>query len=200
MNNDEHLMMCGRTRGHDAVVKEIFTMCSQANITSMIEPEGLMPNNRRPDLVLSNFQSNNKELLVDFTTISALSTTVIGNTWKQSRYAESHPEETKRGPYVNQHDADTYDFLPLAMELGGCPSRGLAKFIKDVAKKAGQHFNTSDGEPRMHRSQFAFKWKCRIVLALMKTQAQHMLQLQRRIIRRKLRQNNIPVVYDELYL
>mmetsp|Transcript_14792 Transcript_14792/g.16842 ORF Transcript_14792/g.16842 Transcript_14792/m.16842 type:complete len:99 (+) Transcript_14792:1390-1686(+) len=76
----------------------------------------------------------------------------------------------------------------------------LAKFIRDVAKKAGQHFNTSEEEPRIHRSQFAYKWKCRIVLAFMKTQAQQMLQLQRRIIRTKLRRNNIPIVYDELFL
>ena len=165
-----------------------------------MEPEGLMEDNRRPDLVLNNFQNNNKPLLLDFTTISALSTTVIGNAWKQSGYAATRAEESKRQSYQNAYNAETFDFLPLVMELGGCPGKGLARFIKDVAKRAGQHFNTPDQEPRIHRSQFAYKWKCRIVLAFMKTQAQQMLQLQRRIIRTKLRRNNIPIVYDELYL
>jgi len=82
-------------------------------------------------------------------------------------------------------------------ELGGCPDKGLAKFIRDEAKKAGQLFNISEEEPRIHRSQFAYKWKCRIVLAFMKTQAQQMLQLQRRIVRTKLQRNNIPIVHDE---
>jgi len=86
------------------------------------------------------------------------------------------------------------------MELGGCPGKALAQIIKDVAKKAGQHFNTSEGEPRIHRSQFRYKWKHRIVLALVKTQAQKMLQLQRRVIRTKPRRKNIPIVYAELYL
>eukprot|EP00511_Aplanochytrium_stocchinoi_P008745 CAMPEP_0204859274 /NCGR_PEP_ID=MMETSP1347-20130617/23599_1 /ASSEMBLY_ACC=CAM_ASM_000690 /TAXON_ID=215587 /ORGANISM="Aplanochytrium stocchinoi, Strain GSBS06" /LENGTH=172 /DNA_ID=CAMNT_0052007715 /DNA_START=272 /DNA_END=790 /DNA_ORIENTATION=- len=84
---DEHLMMCSRTKGHDAAVKEIFRMCNQANITTIMEPEGLMENNRRPDLVVSNFQNNNKQVLLNFTTISVLCTNVIDNAWKQSDYA-----------------------------------------------------------------------------------------------------------------
>ena len=134
---------------------------------------------------------NNKQLLLDFTTISALSTNVITNAWKQSGYAANKAEASKHQSYANAYDADTYDFLLLVMELGGCPGKGLSKFIRDVATKAGQHFNTSEQEPRLHRSQFAHKWKCRIVLAFMKTQAQQMLQLQRRIIRTKLRRKNL---------
>jgi len=147
---------------------------------------------------MSNFQNNKKHLFLDFTTISPLSTNVINNAWKQSGYAANKAETSKRLSYSSAYNVDTYDFLPLVMELGGCPGKGLAKFIRDVAKKSGQRFNTSEEEPRIHRSQFAYKWKCRIVLAFMKTQAQ-MLQLQRRIIRTKLRRNNIPIVY-ELYL
>jgi len=58
------------------------------------------------------------------------------------------------------------------MELGGCPGKGLAKFIRDVAKTAGQHSNTSEEKPRIDHSQFAYKWKSRTVFAFMKTQAQ----------------------------
>eukprot|EP00511_Aplanochytrium_stocchinoi_P011960 CAMPEP_0204877010 /NCGR_PEP_ID=MMETSP1348-20121228/47955_1 /ASSEMBLY_ACC=CAM_ASM_000700 /TAXON_ID=215587 /ORGANISM="Aplanochytrium stocchinoi, Strain GSBS06" /LENGTH=236 /DNA_ID=CAMNT_0052033837 /DNA_START=603 /DNA_END=1313 /DNA_ORIENTATION=- len=104
---DEHLLMCRRTRVHDAAVEEIFRMCNQANITAIIEPEGIMKNNRRPDLVVSNFQNNNKQLFLDFTTISALSTNMINNAY----------------------DVDTYVFLPLVMELRGCPVKGTANFI-----------------------------------------------------------------------
>mmetsp|Transcript_28590 Transcript_28590/g.35069 ORF Transcript_28590/g.35069 Transcript_28590/m.35069 type:complete len:132 (+) Transcript_28590:87-482(+) len=34
---DEHLMICSRTKGHDAAVKEIFRMCNLANITAIME-------------------------------------------------------------------------------------------------------------------------------------------------------------------
>mmetsp|Transcript_18748 Transcript_18748/g.22878 ORF Transcript_18748/g.22878 Transcript_18748/m.22878 type:complete len:90 (+) Transcript_18748:94-363(+) len=62
---DDHLMMCSQTKGHAAVVKEIFRMCSQANTTRIMDPEGLMKNHRRFDLVLSNFHNNNKQILLD---------------------------------------------------------------------------------------------------------------------------------------
>jgi len=39
------------------------------------------------------------------------------------------------------------------MELGGYPGKGLAEFVKDVAKKAGQQFNTFEDQPRIHGSQ-----------------------------------------------
>mmetsp|Transcript_28451 Transcript_28451/g.34733 ORF Transcript_28451/g.34733 Transcript_28451/m.34733 type:complete len:87 (+) Transcript_28451:476-736(+) len=86
------------------------------------------------------------------------------------------------------------------MELGGCQGKGLKFFIKDVEKKARQYFNTSEDEPRIYRSQLAYNWNCRIVLAFLKPQAQQVLQLQRRIIRTKLRRRDIPIVYDESYL
>jgi len=125
---------------------------------------------------------------------------VIKNAWKQCGYAANKAENNKHQLYANAYDGDTYDFLPLVMEIGGCSGKGLAKFIKDVVKIAGQHFNTSEDEPRIHRSQFAYQWKRRIVLAIMKAQAQQMFQLQRRIIRTKLRRSNIPVVCAELHL
>ena len=86
------------------------------------------------------------------------------------------------------------------MELDGSPGKVFAKFTKQVANKASYHYNEFDEEPRIYRSQFAHKWKCRIVLAFMKTQAQVMLNLQRQIIRNKVKRNNIPIVYDEMYL
>jgi len=112
-------MMRSRTKGHDGVVKEI------SNITAIMEPEGPIENNRRPDLVVSNFQNNNKQLLLDFTTISTLSTNVIKNSWKQSGYAANTAETSKRQSYSNAYDVVTYDFLPLVMELGGCPGKVL---------------------------------------------------------------------------
>jgi len=113
---EEHLMLCSRSKGHDAAVKEIFRKCDQVNITAII-----MENNSRPDLVVSNFQNNNKQPLLDFTTISELSTNVINNAWKQSGYAPNKAGTSKRQSYANAYEVDTYDFLPLVMELGWCP-------------------------------------------------------------------------------
>jgi len=96
-------MMRSRTKGHDGVVKEI------SNITAIMEPEGPIENNRRPDLVVSNFQNNNKQLLLDFTTISPLSTNVINNAWKQSGYAANKAETIKRQSYSSAYYVDTYD-------------------------------------------------------------------------------------------
>jgi len=89
-------------------------------------------------------------------------------------------KNSKRQSYANADDTDTDDFLPPVIELGGYPGKRLPKLIKDVAKNSGQHFNTSEDDLRIHRSQFEYKQKRRIFLAFMKTQAQQMLQLQRR--------------------
>jgi len=61
---------------------------------------------------------------------------VINNAWKQSGYAANEAENGKRQSYASAYDGDTNDLLPLVMELGGCHGKGLAKFIKEVAKKA----------------------------------------------------------------
>eukprot|EP00511_Aplanochytrium_stocchinoi_P004218 CAMPEP_0204825204 /NCGR_PEP_ID=MMETSP1346-20131115/3134_1 /ASSEMBLY_ACC=CAM_ASM_000771 /TAXON_ID=215587 /ORGANISM="Aplanochytrium stocchinoi, Strain GSBS06" /LENGTH=179 /DNA_ID=CAMNT_0051952743 /DNA_START=142 /DNA_END=677 /DNA_ORIENTATION=- len=132
---EERLMMCSRIKGHDAAVKEIFRMWNQANTTSIMEPKGLVENNHRPDLVLSSFQNNNQQILLDFTTITALSTKVINNAWKQSGYTANKAENSKNQSYANAYDANSYDLLPLVMDLEGCPGEGLAKFIKHVPKK-----------------------------------------------------------------
>eukprot|EP00511_Aplanochytrium_stocchinoi_P002661 CAMPEP_0204832460 /NCGR_PEP_ID=MMETSP1346-20131115/13746_1 /ASSEMBLY_ACC=CAM_ASM_000771 /TAXON_ID=215587 /ORGANISM="Aplanochytrium stocchinoi, Strain GSBS06" /LENGTH=90 /DNA_ID=CAMNT_0051964277 /DNA_START=345 /DNA_END=617 /DNA_ORIENTATION=+ len=82
-----------------------------------MEPEGLMENNRsRPDLVLSNFQTNNKQLLLDYTTISTMSTNVINKAWKQSGYAANKVEISKIQSYENTYDADIYGSLSLVLE------------------------------------------------------------------------------------
>mmetsp|Transcript_14899 Transcript_14899/g.19235 ORF Transcript_14899/g.19235 Transcript_14899/m.19235 type:complete len:119 (+) Transcript_14899:535-891(+) len=110
-------------------------------------------------------------------------------------------ENSKRRSYANAYDADTYDILPLVMKPEGCSGERTCKIHQRCCeKKIGQHFNTSEDEPRIHLSQFAHKRTCSIVLAFLKTQAQHVLQLQRRIIRTNLRRYNIPIVYDALRL
>mmetsp|Transcript_35859 Transcript_35859/g.44498 ORF Transcript_35859/g.44498 Transcript_35859/m.44498 type:complete len:108 (+) Transcript_35859:115-438(+) len=76
-------MIYRRTTGQDAVLNEIFRTYNTANIKSIMEPEGLTEKNHRPDLILSNFQNNEKQVFLDFTTISALSTNAIHNAWKE---------------------------------------------------------------------------------------------------------------------
>jgi len=41
-------LICSRKKVHDGAVKEIFRMSNQANITAIMEPEGLMWNDHRP--------------------------------------------------------------------------------------------------------------------------------------------------------
>mmetsp|Transcript_14234 Transcript_14234/g.16303 ORF Transcript_14234/g.16303 Transcript_14234/m.16303 type:complete len:84 (-) Transcript_14234:32-283(-) len=56
-------------------------------------------------------------------------------------------------------------------------------------------------EPRIGRSEIAYKWKCRIVLAFMKTPCKLNKCFNCRAIHKDgLRRNNTPAVYDELYL
>jgi len=68
-------------------------------------------------------------------------------------------------------------FAQIAMEIGGRPSSEFVKFMKLVASQAGVNLNCDGDEPRMHRSQFAFKWRCRIVLAFKKTLVQEMFRV-----------------------
>mmetsp|Transcript_20593 Transcript_20593/g.24967 ORF Transcript_20593/g.24967 Transcript_20593/m.24967 type:complete len:86 (+) Transcript_20593:1057-1314(+) len=60
-------------------------------------------NNLRADLALSGFQNNcnNKQNLLDFTSIAALATNVIDSPRKQSGYAAAKVEESKRSSYAN---------------------------------------------------------------------------------------------------
>jgi len=55
---------------------------------------------------------------------------------------------------VNLMQQGPFNFLASLFSLGGFPSEGLEKFIKDVAKEVAQHLITSEEEPRIHRSQF----------------------------------------------
>jgi len=68
----------------------------------------------------------NKQLLLDFTTVSPLSTNLINNAWKQSGYAAHKAETSKHQSCANADDVFTNDFLPRVLQLGGCPG------IKDL--------------------------------------------------------------------
>jgi len=58
-----------------------------------MEQEGLMENNRGPDLIYSNSQNNNnKQTLLHFTSISPLATKVIDTSCNQSGYAAAEAE------------------------------------------------------------------------------------------------------------
>mmetsp|Transcript_7432 Transcript_7432/g.8448 ORF Transcript_7432/g.8448 Transcript_7432/m.8448 type:complete len:82 (+) Transcript_7432:232-477(+) len=75
----------------------------------------------------------------------------------------------------------------------------FSKFIKEYANKSGTHFKTIENQPRIRHSQFAYKRKCKRVLAFMITQAKLMLRLKRRCRRSKICRN-IPTVDDEICL
>ena len=196
----EHLMACHRTNAHDAVVREIARMCRQAHLTTIIEPIGLMNENRRPDLVIANLSENNKQVLVDFTSVSQLRSDEISISWKKKGYSASKAIERKIEAYHGKYDELTYDFLPLSLEIGGCPSKNLSEFIRQVAKKAELHYNDSTTVPRVYQASFVRKWKSRIVTAFMKTQAQRGLQLIQNVISQRLPNNNLPMEYDDIYL
>jgi len=71
--------------------------------------------NRKPDLVLCNYRGNNKPVLVDFTSISALSVDVIHGFWMSQGFAAQKAIEDKKVRYENAYDSSKYDFAPIAM-------------------------------------------------------------------------------------
>jgi len=125
---------------------------------------------------------------------------VIHRSWKSQGFAVQKAIQDKKVRYADAYDSSEYNFAPIAMEIGGRPSSEFVQFMKLVASQAGVNLNCDGDEPRMHRSQFAFKWRCRIVLAFKKTLVQEMLQVQQKMIKRSIPRNNIRFGHDDYYL
>jgi len=68
-------------------------------------------------------------LLVDFTSISALSGDVLHRSWKSQGFAAQRAIDDKKVRYVDAYDSSEYDFAPIAMEIGGRPSLEFVKFM-----------------------------------------------------------------------
>jgi len=127
----------------ETAVIELLRSCKQENINSAkesVENICLKPS-RRPDLVVWNFHNNNKPTLVDFITISALSTDVLHRSWN---YATTGSVAAKRAPYIYAYDTTECDSGPITMEVGGRAGNEFAKFIKQVASHTGTHLNNAD--------------------------------------------------------
>mmetsp|Transcript_17724 Transcript_17724/g.21844 ORF Transcript_17724/g.21844 Transcript_17724/m.21844 type:complete len:88 (-) Transcript_17724:108-371(-) len=71
-------------------------------------------------------------------------------------------EEHELTSYANGYREHAYELLPLVIELGGCPGRGFANFNKRVTDKDGAQSSSLHRRMSNIRSQFEFKWKCRI--------------------------------------
>ena len=159
-----------------------------------------MTGQHRPDLVVSNLSPDGKDTLLDFTSASPYAVRHLNHTSTTVGYAAGKKAEEKRAFYAGKFDEQVYNFIPLAMELGGCPSTELMTFIKNVAKKAAENNQPDENAPRIYRAQFAHKWRCRIVLAFHKFQAARALKLRQSILRHKVPKNLIPSVNDELFV
>ena len=187
-------MSCHWTKAHDQMVRELSRMCQAAGLTVVIEPVGVMEGERLPDLLIPGHSKNNQQTLVDFTSVSQTQTSHIDHSWKNRGYSAEKACSEKFESYRDKYDNLNYEFLPLAMEIGGHPSKTLMNFLQAVAKIAGINHNRSTDIRIIYQTSFINKWKSRIITAFMATQAQNSLQLLQNII------NKEPRVLDIRYL
>ena len=92
--------------------------------------------------------------------------------------------EKKIADYQGKYDPGTFEFIALALELNGRPSKSLEKFMRRVGQKAAEQNRTQEPrEPRQYEKQFTYKWTMRMITAVRKAMTRrannHMFRLMR---------------------
>ena len=72
-----HILTCsskqGLIRRHDAIKFCLASLWSHAGVTAYVEPEGLLPGNMRPDLVITSLGDAERDVAIDVTVTSPFS-------------------------------------------------------------------------------------------------------------------------------
>lgn len=195
-----HLMGCHHTAYHNAGRDELVRALSQAGCGVLTEPVGVLNQpGQRPDLLITGLSDNGKDILVDFTTVSVTTQSRLDNTSKIPGYAAEEAEQKKIDKYQGKYDPGKYEFVALAMELSGRPSKTLEKFMKKIGRKAADKNAAQDyREPKQYEKQFTYKWTLRLVTAVRKTMARRANNHMFRLIRDK-QNNHLHLTNDEIY-
>ena len=183
-NEGYHLLSCYRTYAHDRIVRRLNAMCRQANISSEVEPVGVLSGERRPDLLAPNLHSSGATYLLDFATVDPTRSSSIGESWYSPGVAAIQRENEKIHSYDGHFDSSGNIFIPLAIEISGRMAPKFKQFIREVASHASRHLPTGGVGKRRFLSRFSYFWKSSINVEYLKSLAYSALQTQRQIVDR----------------
>ena len=153
------------------------------NFERLSEPVGVLNQpGQRPDLLISNLSRSGKDIIVDFTTVSVTTQSRLDNSSQQPGYSAEQAEQKKIADYQGKYDPGKFEFIALALELNGRPSKTLEKFMRRIGQKAAELNRTQEpGLPRQYEKQFTYKWTMRMITAMRKAIARraniHMFRL-----------------------
>ena len=195
-----HLMGCHHTAYHNAGRDELVRALSQAGCGVISEPVGVLNQpGQRPDLLISNLSRSGKAIIVDFTTVSVTTQSRLDNSCQIPGYSAEQAEQEKSADYEGKYDPGKFEFIALALELNGRPSKSLEKFMRRVGQKAAEQNRTQDpGEPRQYAKQFTYKWTMRLITAVRKAMARRANNHLFRLLRDK-QNNHLNLTNDEIY-
>ena len=146
-----HLLTCGmgpgRVRLHDRMVRAWHSLILSSGLRATVEQRGLYPDQRRPDIVVPDFEAG-KSLHLDF---SATHPCLPSNVVASSRSPGAAAAKREREKHSVYSDCDG-TLVPLVCEHHGRWGEAATKLLKSLARRAGV------SSPQITHAQFVDFW------------------------------------------
>lgn len=156
-----HLLTCGmgpgRVRLHDRMVRAWHSLILSTGLRASVEPRGLYTDQRRPDIVIPDFQDG-RGVHLDFSLTHPCLSSNVSTSARSPGAAAAKREQTKRTIYQDC----TERFEPLVVEHPGRWGKAAIKLLDELARHAD---NTI---PDISRGQFSDYWRKRLGCELLK--------------------------------
>jgi hypothetical protein len=125
--------------GHNDVRDWLVSVAHMADVTVVKEPQGLLPDDRRPDFILRGVEG--RDIAVDVTIANTLQTPTIIRASVQRGIAAQFKEDLKKRKYSADFAQRNIDFVPFAVETYGCLGSGARNVLNilgnRIARKSG---------------------------------------------------------------
>ena len=148
----QHLLTCGkgpgRVRLHDRMVRCWYSAVLSSGLRATVEQRGLYPDQRRPDIVVPDFEAG-RSLHLDFSATHPCMPSNVAASSSAPGVAASKREREKRTLYS---DCDG-TFVPLVVEHYGRWGEAAIKLLQSLSRRVGE------SSPVVTRSQFVNFWQ-----------------------------------------
>ena len=157
-----HLLSCGmgpgRVRLHDRMVRAWHSAILCTGLRATVEPRGLYPDQRRPDIVVPDFE-NGRNLHLDFSATHPCLPSNIAVSSRSAGAAAAKREREKRTLYSDCVGI----FTPLVCEHHGRWGEAALKLLKALSRRA------AETTPNITRPQFADFWVKKLSCELLRS-------------------------------
>ena len=141
-----HGLKCKKSRGqfscHHSMNDIIARALNLANVPAMLEPAGIVREDKRPDGMTNVLWSHGRHLVWDLTCPDTLAPSHLRTTSAEAGSAAKEAEERKIRKYTSI--ATYHTFIPIAIETLGPMGQQAKMFLLEL----GQRLKQQTGEPR----------------------------------------------------